>query len=237
MDQQVGPEPRATVADPVPARDAASHFHDALEAPYPCQMCVNFDDAWGGILERLYARAGGFEGHDGDKVLGLLVWAAVRHLQPAVVVETGVARGLTTACILSALRINGSGKLWSIDLPAVHPKWRHESGIAVPADWRGRWTYVRGPSRRRLPALLREVPPVGLFVHDSLHSAANMRFEFGLAWPSLAAGGVLVSDDIEGNRAFENFVGTAPGLSDWFAVRQADKDAMVGVAVKARPAT
>lgn len=50
--------------------------------------------------------------------LGALVYAIVRVLKPEIVVETGVASGLSSAYILQALEENRKGKLYSIDLPA-----------------------------------------------------------------------------------------------------------------------
>jgi hypothetical protein len=41
----------------------------------------------------------------------------VRSLKPRVIVETGVASGLSSAHILRALAANGTGTLHSIDLP------------------------------------------------------------------------------------------------------------------------
>jgi predicted O-methyltransferase YrrM len=58
-----------------------------------------------------------------------------------------------------------------------------------------------------------------------------MRQEFEVAWPSLRAGGIVVSDDIEGNAAFLE-LGRRP-LSYWRAVRQAGKQSLLGLAVKA----
>ena len=34
-----------------------------------------------------------------------------------------------------------------------------------------------------------------MFFHDSLHTPEHMRFEFDAAWPHVAPGGVLASDD------------------------------------------
>lgn len=56
---------------------------------------------------------------DGDARLGRLAWCLTRHLRPEFVVETGVARGLTTRVILEAMDRNGRGRLWSIDLPPL----------------------------------------------------------------------------------------------------------------------
>lgn len=134
--------------------------------------------------------------HDGTQELATLVHALVRLRKPRAVVETGVARGVTSAAILDALEANGHGHLWSLDLPGLGKGYREQVGASVPAPLRRRWTLAFGPSRVRLPRLLREAAPVDLFIHDSAHTYRNMRFEFAQAARRLAPGGLVVSDDV-----------------------------------------
>ena len=47
-----------------------------------------------------------------------------------------------------------------------------------------------------------------MFIHNSLHSERNVRFELGHAWASLKPGGAVIVDDIDANSAFRSFVGT-----------------------------
>jgi hypothetical protein len=44
------------------------------------------------------------------------------------------------------------------------------------------------------------VPRLGqidLFVHDSMHTARNVRFELEPVWPALTPGGAVLIDDVE----------------------------------------
>ena len=125
---------------------------------------------------------------DGGRALVLAVWSTVRHLKPEVVLETGVARGRTSAVILSALATNRKGHLWSIDLPLIDPE--GETAMAVPDTLRNRWTYIRGSSQRHMPRLLKQLGALDIFVHDSSHSYEGMTNEFGLTWPRLRPGGI-----------------------------------------------
>ena len=110
------------------------------------------------------------------------------HQCPSVVVETAVARGVLWI-VLEALNRNERGHLWSIDLPHLLEKDLHaQIGAAVPSPHRARWSYVEGSSRRRLPSLLRSLAQVDLFIHDSLHTARNTRFEMELTLHVLASG-------------------------------------------------
>jgi predicted O-methyltransferase YrrM len=109
---------------------------------------------------------------------------------------------VSSAFILRALEENGRGTLYSVDLPPLRREAERLWGIAVPGGSRGRWRLYRGSTARVLPKVLRETRTVDLFVHDSLHTYANMRREFEAVWPRLRSGGLLLADDVERNRAF-----------------------------------
>jgi len=145
----------------------------------------------------------------------------IRRLHPETVVETGVAQGISSCFILSALERNRRGHLISIDLPSRDPAGRvvHENGKSlvdrtfvrqglevgwlVPADLRSRWSLVLEDSRTYLS---RENRPVDIFLHDSLHSYEHMNFEFEWAWRNLNSGGFLLSDDVGQNDAYSEFI-------------------------------
>ncbi len=147
-----------------------------------------------------------------DSVMARLCYLACRLTSPEIVVETGVAYGVSSAFILRAMEENGRGTLYSVDLPPLRRKYERFWGIAVPDGLRGRWRLHRGPSARVLPRLLRQTPTVDLFVHDSLHTHRNMRREFDAVWPHLRNGALLLADDVERNRAFGELRQKDPAL-------------------------
>lgn len=170
--------------------------------------------------------------HDGGDTLAQTVWILIRHRKPAKVVETGVARGISSAFQLGALEKNGEGQLWSIDLPPVRTGWQVQTGSAVPDRLRSRWTYIRASSRRALPPLLTDLGSTDMFVHDGLHTAETMTFEFHHVWPYLADDGILVADDADANAAFVDFshrAGLEPTL-----LTEPEKGSVVGLATKER---
>lgn len=137
------------------------------------------------------------------------VYVVVRALKPAIIVETGVASGVSSAHILRALAANGAGTLHSIDLPNVQegsvlPEGRG-SGWIVPDALRSRWKLQLGDTRELLPRLLRTLERVDLFIHDSDHSYECMSFEYEQALPHLAEGGLLMSDDTHLHTAWDDF--------------------------------
>ena len=192
-------------------------MHDLIGLTWPCSFQSEFWALWPKVLEPL-AAAGIRLGpdsfkqwNDGDPGFVRAIWCLIRHLRPSHVVETGVARGFTSRMILEALERNGKGHLWSIDLPPIDPLWRRQVGMAVGSLYRHRWSYIGGPSRLRLPELLRRLGRLDVFVHDSLHSERNVRFELDQVWKVLTPGGVAVVDDIDLNGGFASFVHAVSG--------------------------
>jgi hypothetical protein len=166
------------------------------------------------------------KGYDAGRSLAEGSYAATLHLAPDIVIETGVARGVTSRFILEALQLNGNGELFSIDLPPMNA-WHGEAGSAVPDRLRGRWHFTEGASRRHLPSLVRDLKPISLFVHDSLHTTGNVLFELDTAWPGLAQGGMVLVDDVEENSGFSRFVDHTPDL-DWAVAKEAERSGLVG---------
>jgi hypothetical protein len=168
--------------------------------------------------------------HNADFRLARLCYAVCRAIKPALVVETGVAYGVTSAFLLRALATNGNGSLHSVDLPPLGRDADRFVGILIPDTLRQHWHLHRGPSKRVLPMLLAQLGQIDLFIHDSLHSYANMRWEFSTVAPYLQSPSVLIADDIEGNRAFEEWVQrTRPAFSA--TMREAEKQGICGLSV------
>jgi predicted O-methyltransferase YrrM len=163
-----------------------------------------------------------------DSVMARLCYLACRLIEPQVAIETGVAYGVSSAYILTAMRENGKGTLYSVDLPPLRRKAEKFWGIAVPDELTGRWSLHRGTSVRVLPRLLGETPTVDLFVHDSLHTHKNMSREFDTIWPHLRPGALLLADDIERNRAFGELRQKAPAL--WRVIKDREVHPLHGKA-------
>jgi hypothetical protein len=222
-------------------------LHDRFGVQLPCELTSEFWGLWPdviGELEEKGVRAGpeSFKfSNDGDAGLVRAIWCLTRHLKPKNVVETGVAHGVTSRFILEALEKNGTGHLWSIDLPPLERVWHEQVGLAVGNRFRDRWSYIKGSSRRRLPSLLSRLGQIDLFIHDSLHSERNVRFELGLAWAALRPGGVIVVDDIDANWGFRHFTEALSGHQSMICeaeplspdLRRFNKKGMFGIILKA----
>lgn len=209
LEARLGPGLRAFLAEPALAdveRDVSRAVEDlSSRAPFPLV-------------------------YNADVSLARLCYAICRAVRPAVVVETGVAYGVTSAFILQALEVNGHGALHSVDRPPFVRDVERFVGCLVPTALRGRWRLHRGVSGRLLPRLLPRLRRADVFVHDSRHTYRNIRRELRTVTPYLAPDGVVIADDVDRNRAFQEWA-TWARPSFWSTARQAEKGSLLGVGV------
>ena len=138
-------------------------LHESLGVPWPCDATAEFWTVWSRVKGELEAKGidPGPESfqwwNDGDAGFTRAIWCLARHLRPKTVVETGVAHGVTSRCILEALDRNARRS------PVEHRP--SASGqVLAAAGRRGRWRSVCGsmdlhlgfeqaaPSRAAFPA-------------------------------------------------------------------------------------
>ncbi len=206
-------------------------LHDFLGVDYPCHRQSSFECLWDQLGRELGDNRGRGSGLDADRALAECLWCLVGHLQPRAVVETGVARGISSRIIIEGLRTQGFGHLWSVDLPPLRDPWFAQVATAVPPKLRDNWTYLQGDSIRLLPRMLRQAAPVDLFLHDSVHDERYMTFEIEHALGALRSGGVLVVDDITASNSFASAV-TASGIVRSWVCPHENKESSFGIAVK-----
>lgn len=157
-------------------------------------------------IRRRHRRAG--REHYAQIRAPLELYAITRLVRPAHIVETGVSSGVSSAHFLLALKKNRRGRLHSIDRPtfqqgpSFHPKESpvtlppgEASGWAIPPVLRRGWDLRLGASEALLPGLLEELPSVGIFLHDSLHTPAHLTFELETVRPKLVPGAVVLADN------------------------------------------
>lgn len=168
------------------------------------------------------------------------LYVLTRATGPAHIVETGVSSGVSSAHFLAALRKNRRGTLHSIDKPTVQsgptlasgesavsvPPGR-SSGWAIPKPYRRGWDIRLGLSQEVLPPLVKRLPSVDIFLHDSLHTPTHLTFELETIRPKLHSGSVVMADNTEWTgQAFPRFARSL-GARVW---RRGDSD-LVGLRV------
>ena len=137
--------------------------------------------------------------------MGMVLYVICRGQKPDLVVETGVASGISSSYILCALDLNKHGELYSIDLPWSESGGGRQSGCLIPDHLRQQWHLISGSSSDKLAPLLEKLGQIDVFLHDSDHSYENMLWEFQTAWAHLKTGGALLSHNIDYNSAFADF--------------------------------
>lgn len=129
------------------------------------------------------------------------LYALVRKVRPEVFLETGVANGLSSYLILSAMKSNSFGKLVSVDI-------RNDVGQLVAPTLKDRWELVilgEGNAPRKVEKVIERYRPLDVFFHDSAHTYRAQSREFRQAWVSLRGKGYLLSDDVDSSYAFLDF--------------------------------
>jgi predicted O-methyltransferase YrrM len=126
-----------------------------------------------------------------------LLYVLVKSKKPQFAVETGVANGISTNAIMSALEHdNFTGSLHSFD---VLP----ETKVAYLG--KGKWKFHLLDKRRKhkqLSEVIENFPQVDIWLHDSNHGYRWQKFEYLLALRSLSQDGILISDDIDASPAW-----------------------------------
>lgn len=132
-----------------------------------------------------------------EETTAYLLYMLVRHVRPSQTLEIGVADGLSTQVILSALDANDHGRLTSVDISddvggaaRDHPRWH----LHVRATGRS--------SRRELQDLLADMGPLDLFFHDAGHKYHDQYADYVDALDHMLPGSLFVSDDVDWSWAF-----------------------------------
>jgi len=135
-----------------------------------------------------------------------LLYSVCENLDAVKVLETGVAYGWSSYAILSSVS-KRSGKLISVDMPMVRQIDYHLIGVAVNEDLKGNWELLREPDRHGLnKAIKKHNYSYDLAHYDSDKAYYGRKWSQPLIWKYLRKGGIFISDDIEDNSAFREFV-------------------------------
>jgi predicted O-methyltransferase YrrM len=114
--------------------------------------------------------------YDLGEKLAFLSYSLVRIVKPKLVIETGVAAGISSTLILSALARNNYGTLRSFDIT-------NKVGELIPSELRKLWTLkvLNGLSiKDKLRKEIAEVKDDFIFLHDSDHALKWQEFEITL---------------------------------------------------------
>ena len=130
-----------------------------------------------------------------------------RLRRPLTVVETGVAAGWSSAAILTSLQINGSGKLYSTDLPYKNrPGADRAIGLLVDDKLKAEWHLDISGDRAGLPKISKVIDNIDVFHFDSDKSYQGRKFGYETVKNNLANDAIIIFDDIQDNFHFKELV-------------------------------
>lgn len=171
----------------------------------------------------------------GMRFNGETLYLLTRLLEPETVLEIGVANGMSTAYLLGGLedaRVDGQTDVYAIDRPLFASTMRERRGTAgltsglVPDEKEAGWIaprslrheyghqYYAGDFTKILDPILDDIGEVDLVVYDASKDRQEMRMAYERCLDSLSPGGVLLSDDILVNDAFEDVTDAHAGRAE-----------------------
>ncbi len=157
---------------------------------------------------------------DCEKGMASFLYASILTIRPNIVVETGVASGISTNVIMQALEKTG-GKLHSFDV---------DERCSRIYDGSGDWNFhlLKRNLKRSLKSEIKSIGPIDYWIHDSNHGYSWQSYEYQLATEMLAPKGILISDDIDASTAW-GLLHKSPFI---FGGAVFDSRKMFGVALK-----
>lgn len=124
------------------------------------------------------------------------LYRVLRKCQPETCIEVGMAYGVSTLTILTALKDNGKGRLISID---PYPDWQSGMEVALANVERTGLSHlhmhIREPSFRGLPKLLTDGLSIEFAYIDGWHSFDHVFVDFFFCDQMLKEGGIIGFDD------------------------------------------
>ncbi len=126
-------------------------------------------------------------------------YAIVRAQKPAIVIETGVDKGLGTCLIASALLRNAAeghpGRIYGLDL-------NPESGYLLGGQYANFGEVVVGDA---VESLRKFEKNIDCFINDSDHSATYERAEYETICDKLSSKAILIGDNAHCSEELRNF--------------------------------
>ena len=138
--------------------------------------------------------------HSGLGDSAYLLYGLARALKPAVAVEIGSARGKSASFIGTALKENGSGKLFAID-PHTHTDWNDENSVDTLQVMRAN---LKSLKIERQVEIIRDTSvnvaarwmlPIDMIFIDGDHSYEGVKRDWELFTPFVRQFGVVIFHD------------------------------------------
>jgi len=134
-----------------------------------------------------------------------LLYFLVRLLKPKVVIETGVAAGHSSTVILSAIKKNKSGILYSSDLPYFKEKNSENIiGFLVPTPLKSAWKLYCNGDLDNANHFLNEIKKADVIHYDSDKTFLGKKMFFEKIKKVICESTCILIDDVQDNNYFLN---------------------------------
>ena len=136
-----------------------------------------------------------------------LIYDICENMQAICCIETGVAYGWSSEAVLRSIS-KREGSLISVDMPMIGQGDYHLIGFVVSDDYQKNWSLLSMPD---MNGLLKAIKMHGTNQIDFIHYDSDKSY-YGRKWSqplimnALKENGIYVSDDINDNFAFKEFV-------------------------------
>lgn len=127
------------------------------------------------------------------KFFATMLFNFIRNLKPSSCIELGSLFGISAAYQATALQINGSGNLVTLEGSPETAKVAEETFRILNLS---NVNLVKGPFHETLDNVLKTSRPIDYFFNDGHHDRVALLKYFNQAIPYLADGAVIVFDDI-----------------------------------------
>lgn len=159
-----------------------------------------------------------------------LIYDICENIKAVNCIETGVAYGWSSEAFLNSIS-KRDGYLHSVDMPMIGQKDYHLIGFVVSDDNKKNWSLHKVPDKNGLLKainLAHERGEIDLIHYDSDKSFYGRTWSQKIIFDALRDGGIFISDDIDDNLAFKEFVES--NKLNYYVVEFANK--YVGIIIK-----
>lgn len=130
-----------------------------------------------------------------------------RYTVPDCIVETGVAAGFSSYAFLSAIKVNGKGKLYSSDFPYFRlPNPERYIGVVVEESLTDSWSLYIDGDEINIPKIFNIVTQVDIFHYDSDKSYSGRELVVTMVEKKMSDKGIILMDDIQDNSYFHDYI-------------------------------
>lgn len=131
-----------------------------------------------------------------------------RYMRPDCIVETGVSAGYSSSAFLSAIKVNGMGRLYSSDFPhfrLLNPE--QYIGVLVEEELKDNWDLFIDGDQANIPRILEQIDHhIDLFHYDSDKTYSGRKFAMTAVEQKLCPSSLILMDDIQDNSFFHDYV-------------------------------